>query len=105
MWADPDHGRYVKMITRAGVLTAFVCVGMPRTAAELTLLYDAGGELPADRSVLLRLDGPDATGGASADAFAPSTTVFDGNRSVPPFHPGLSCARVNSADVAYGAPV
>lgn len=75
VWADPDHGRYVKMITRAGVLTAFVCIGMPRTAVELTLLYDGGGELPADRSVLLRLDGPDAIGGASADAFAPSTTV------------------------------
>jgi assimilatory nitrate reductase electron transfer subunit len=48
VWADPDHGRYVKMITRAGVLTGFACVGMPRTAAELTLLYDSGGELPAE---------------------------------------------------------
>lgn len=75
LWADPDHGRYVKMITRGGVLSAFVCVGMPRTAAELTLLYDSGSELPADRSVLLRLDGPDATGASPVDAFAPTTTV------------------------------
>lgn len=75
LWADPDHGRYVKMITRGGVLSAFVCVGMPRAAAELTLLYDSGSELPADRSVLLRLDGPDATGASSVDAFTPTTTV------------------------------
>lgn len=75
LWADPDHGCYVKMITRGGVLTAFVCVGMPRTAAELTLLYDSGSELPADRSVLLRFDAPDASGASSIDAFAPTTTV------------------------------
>ncbi len=58
-WADPEHGRYVKMVTRDGTLEGMVCVGMPRTAAELTLLYDTGRELPADRSVLLRYDGPD----------------------------------------------
>ncbi|HXH35302.1 MAG TPA: FAD-dependent oxidoreductase [Plantibacter sp.] len=74
-WVDPDHGRYVKMITRGGVLTAFVCVGMPRASAELTLLYESGSELPADRSVLLRLDGPDATGASSVDVFAPTMTV------------------------------
>jgi len=58
-WADPEHGRYVKMVTRDGILEGFVCVGMPRTAAELTLLFERGSELPADRSVLLRYDGPD----------------------------------------------
>ncbi|MBG6191754.1 assimilatory nitrate reductase electron transfer subunit [Arthrobacter sp. CAN_A212] len=72
VWADPGHGRYVKMVTRDGVLTGLVCVGMPRTGAELVLLFERGSELPADRSSLLRLDsaegvvaaippGPDAT--------------------------------------------
>ncbi|MEI5583093.1 MULTISPECIES: NAD(P)/FAD-dependent oxidoreductase [unclassified Agromyces] len=74
-WADPEHLRYVKMVTEDGVLTGFVCVGMPRTAAELTLLYDRGGELPADRSLLLRFDGPDHDPGTDADAFAPESTV------------------------------
>ncbi|MEL5990342.1 FAD-dependent oxidoreductase [Microbacterium phosphatis] len=67
MWADPEHGTYVKMITQGGVLTGFVSVGMPRTGAELSVLYGRRGELPADRSLLLRLDadedqGPRATG-------------------------------------------
>jgi assimilatory nitrate reductase electron transfer subunit len=48
---------------------------MPRTAAELTLLYDRRGELPADRSLLLRMDGADDGAIASVDAFAPATTV------------------------------
>lgn len=74
-WADPEHLRYVKLVTEGGVLTGFACVGMPRTAAELTLLYDRGGELPADRSVLLRFDGPDYDPSADADAFAPESTV------------------------------
>lgn len=74
-WADPEHGRYVKMVSRAGVLEGFVSVGMPRTAAELTLLFERGGELPADRSLLLRLDGPDDEPGTGADLFAPTATV------------------------------
>lgn len=61
VWADPEHGTYVKMATRSGVLTGFVAVGMPRTAAELSVLYLRGGELPADRSLLLRLDDADET--------------------------------------------
>ena len=73
-WADPEHGRYVKMVTRGGVLEGFVCVGMPRTAAELTLLFARGSELPADRSVLLRYDGPDYEP-AAGSAFAPDATV------------------------------
>ncbi|WP_269938304.1 FAD-dependent oxidoreductase [Arthrobacter sp. HY1533] len=60
VWADPEHGKYVKMGTRSGVLAGFISVGMPRTGAELTLLFERGAELPADRSALLRLDGPDA---------------------------------------------
>ena len=59
LWADPEHGTYVKMTTREGVLTGFVAVGMPRTAAELSVLYLRGGELPADRSLLLRLEDAD----------------------------------------------
>jgi assimilatory nitrate reductase electron transfer subunit len=47
------------MVTRDGILEGFVCVGMPRTAAELTLLFERGSELPFDRSVLLCYDGPD----------------------------------------------
>ena len=73
-WADPEHGRYVKMVTRNGILEGFVCVGMPRTAAELTLLFERGSELPFDRSVLLRYDGPDYELEASS-AFAPDATV------------------------------
>lgn len=68
-WIDPEHGRYVKMVTRDGILEGFIAVGMPRAAAELTLLYERRGELPADRSVLLRYDGPDA------DASTESTTL------------------------------
>ena len=74
-WADPEHGRYVKMVTRRGILHGFVCVGMPRTAAELTLLFERGSELPADRSVLLRYDGPDYEPSSSGNAFALESTV------------------------------
>ena len=65
-WADPEHGRYVKMTTRGGVLEALVAVGMPRTAAELVGLFERRAELPADRSLLLRLDGPDQLPGTGA---------------------------------------
>ncbi|KJQ55707.1 FAD-dependent oxidoreductase [Microbacterium sp. SA39] len=69
VWADPQHGTYVKMATRDGVLTGFVAVGMPRAAAELSVLYLRGGELPADRSLLLRLDDVDETvSGSGRDA-------------------------------------
>jgi assimilatory nitrate reductase electron transfer subunit len=74
-WADPEHGRYVKMVSRAGILEGFVAVGMPRTAAELTLLFERGSELPADRSVLLRFDGPDYEPSSARDAFALDATV------------------------------
>jgi assimilatory nitrate reductase electron transfer subunit len=73
-WADPEHGRYVKMTTRGGMLEGLVSVGMPRTAAEMVQLFERGAELPADRSLLLRLDGPDqpVSAGASND---PAATV------------------------------
>jgi len=72
-WSDPAQGRYAKMITRDGRLEGLICVGMPRTAAELTLLYERGAELPSDRSALLRHDGPDHAAGA--DPFGPEATV------------------------------
>lgn len=59
LWADLEHGTYTKMVTREGVLTGFVSIGMPRAAAELSVLYSRRGELPADRSLLLRLDAAD----------------------------------------------
>ncbi|WP_104166316.1 FAD-dependent oxidoreductase [Arthrobacter sp. SX1312] len=64
-WADPGHGRYARMVTRDGVLTGLVCVGMPRTGAELVLLFERGSELPADRSSLLRLDSAEGLPAAS----------------------------------------
>lgn len=73
-WADPEHGKYVKMSTRGGALAGFVSVGMPRAGAELTLLFERGSELPADRSALLRLDGSDGDSGAVAVA-DPTRTV------------------------------
>ncbi|AMM32206.1 ferredoxin [Sinomonas atrocyanea] len=77
LWSDPEHGAYVKMATRAGVLVGFVALGMPRAAAELTLLFESGAELPADRSVILRLDGPEAAlaGGPSAAGTGPEATL------------------------------
>ncbi|MHA7281442.1 FAD-dependent oxidoreductase [Arthrobacter sp. TMS2-4] len=72
-WADPGHGRYAKMVTRDGVLTGLVCVGMPRTGAELVLLFERGSELPADRSSLLRLDS--AEGMPAASPPGPATTL------------------------------
>ncbi|WP_104138758.1 (2Fe-2S)-binding protein [Cryobacterium sp. Y62] len=73
-WADREAGRYVKMVTRDGILGGFVYVGMPRTAVELTLLFARGSELPFDRSVLLRYDGPDYEPEAGS-AFARDVTV------------------------------
>ncbi|SDS82087.1 FAD-dependent oxidoreductase [Microlunatus soli] len=72
-WSDPEHGRYAKMITRDGALEGLICVGMPRTAAELTLLYERRAELPGDRSALLRHDGPDHA--TVADPAGPEVTI------------------------------
>jgi assimilatory nitrate reductase electron transfer subunit len=46
---------------------------MPRTAAELVQLFERRAELPADRSLLLRLDGPDQA--AATGAADPGRTV------------------------------
>jgi assimilatory nitrate reductase electron transfer subunit len=45
---------------------------MPRSAAELVSLFERGAELPADRSLLLRLDGPEQLASGPAD---PAGTV------------------------------
>jgi assimilatory nitrate reductase electron transfer subunit len=75
VWADPARGGYLKLVTRDGSLEGFVSVGLPRAGAELTLLFERGDELPADRSVLLRLDVTDAGAPVVSDAFAPQTTI------------------------------
>jgi assimilatory nitrate reductase electron transfer subunit len=73
-WIDPGRGHYVKMITHDDVLTGFVCAGMPRTGAELTLLFERGSELPADRSVLLGFDAV-RVGSTSSQPPSPDQTV------------------------------
>lgn len=95
VWADPARGAYVKLVTVDGVLTGFVAVGMPRTGAELTLLFERGSELPADRSSLLRLDAPDAGMAVVADPFAADATVCWCN--------GVSAGAIRDA-VAAGEP-
>ncbi|WP_053774158.1 FAD-dependent oxidoreductase [Clavibacter capsici] len=75
VWTDPARGAYVKTVTRDGILVGFVSVGMPRAGAELTLLFERRGELPADRSVLLRLDAADAGSLPTGDPLAPDATV------------------------------
>ncbi len=95
LWADPARGAYVKLVTVEGVLTGFVAVGMPRTGAELTLLFERGSELPADRSSLLRLDAADAGMPAVGDPFAADATVCWCN--------GVSAGAIREA-VAVGEP-
>jgi assimilatory nitrate reductase electron transfer subunit len=94
LWADPARGSYVKTVTRDGVLEGFVCVGMPRTGAELTLLFERGGELPADRSALLRLDALDGEAVVASDPLASDATVCWCN--------GVTVASIDDA-VAGGA--
>lgn len=94
VWADPARGGYAKLVTVDGVLRGFVSVGLPRVGAELTLLFERGSELPADRSSLLRLDAPDAGAAPTGDPFAPDATVCWCN--------GVSAATITDA-VAAGA--
>ena len=58
VYADPAEGKYLKLVSQAGVLTGFLAMGLPRTSAELVLSYERGSMLPTDRSTLLRLDDP-----------------------------------------------
>ena len=75
LWLDPARGAYVKTVVRDGALAGFVSVGMPRTGAELTLLFDSRGPLPPDPSALLRLDAPAAAAHTHADPLSPDATV------------------------------
>ena len=75
LWLDPARGGYVKTVVRDGALAGFVSVGMPRTGAELTLLFESRGAMPADPSALLRLDAPAAVAHAHPDPLAPDATV------------------------------
>ncbi|MFC4244014.1 FAD-dependent oxidoreductase [Gryllotalpicola reticulitermitis] len=90
-WADPLAGRYLKLITEGDRVTGFACVGLPRTGAELTLMFEQGAPLPADRSVLLRLDGPDAAS-SDAGALGPESVVCTCN--------GVTAARITDAAAA-----
>lgn len=58
VYAAPAEGKYLKMVSQAGVLTGFLAMGLPRTSAELVLSYERGSMLPTDSSTLLRLDDP-----------------------------------------------
>lgn len=92
-WLDPRDSRYCKTVVRDGVLVGFVAIGLPRTAAELSLLFERRSAFPGDALTLLGLDvdrtrpgtsGPDATlcacnGVSSGDVEA---AVCDGADSV-----------------------
>jgi assimilatory nitrate reductase electron transfer subunit len=72
-WSDPARGRYLKTVAAGGVLVGFVCAGMPRVAAELTLLFQRGSALPDDPAELLHLDG--LVRAAAATGLAADDTV------------------------------
>ncbi len=58
LYADPAAGRYLKVVSRRGVATGFLALGLPRIGAELALIFERGAQLPSDISLLLRLDAP-----------------------------------------------
>jgi assimilatory nitrate reductase electron transfer subunit len=74
IWLDPTRGAYLKTVTRDGVLTGFVSVGLPRAGAEITLLFERRSAIPADPSALLRLDAP-AAAVPVANPLDPDATV------------------------------
>ena len=75
LWADPEHLRYVKMVSEKGVLTGSSASGCRAPPPSSRCSSNAAAELPADRSLLLRFDGPDYVPGDDGDAFAPTATV------------------------------
>jgi assimilatory nitrate reductase electron transfer subunit len=89
VWLDPARGAYLKTVARGGVLTGFVSVGLPRVGAEVTLVFERQGELPADPSALLRLDAPTRDAVSTADPLAPDATVCWCN--------GVSVGRITDA--------
>ncbi|MDR6972069.1 FAD-dependent oxidoreductase [Leifsonia shinshuensis] len=75
VWLDPARTAYLKTVVRDGVLAGFVSVGLPRAGAELTLLFERAGTLPAEPSTFLRLDAPDAGQAPVEDPLGPDATV------------------------------
>jgi assimilatory nitrate reductase electron transfer subunit len=75
VWLDPARSTYLKTVVRNGALTGFVSVGLPQAGAELTLLFERSGALPAEPSALLRLDAGDAGAVPAADPVGPDATV------------------------------
>jgi assimilatory nitrate reductase electron transfer subunit len=75
VWLDPARASYLKTVVREGVLAGFVSVGLPRAGAELTLLFERAGALPAEPSSLLRLDAADAGQAPVEDPLGPDATV------------------------------
>lgn len=73
-WSDPARSRYLKTVALDGVLAGFVCAGMPRLAAELTLLFERSSSLPDDPADLLHLDGVTPRT-AEESGLAPDDTV------------------------------
>ncbi|MEX5295331.1 FAD-dependent oxidoreductase [Kocuria sp. CPCC 205268] len=60
-WADGSAGTYAKLVLRPDrTIAGYAVLGLPRSAAGIGLLHDRGEPVPADPSVLLRPDGPDA---------------------------------------------
>ncbi|GMA94149.1 hypothetical protein GCM10025881_09730 [Pseudolysinimonas kribbensis] len=53
-WSDPARRAYAKLVIRGDVLTGFVCAGLPRLGAELSLLFERGGALAATPSASSR---------------------------------------------------
>ncbi|GAB3850677.1 FAD-dependent oxidoreductase [Nesterenkonia populi] len=52
-WSDPRRGQYLRIVVEGEKLIGFVSIGMPRTAAELSM-HASRGTLPAaDRTALL----------------------------------------------------
>lgn len=73
-WVDGVGGRFLKVVVRGGRLAGFVAIGLPRAAAELAVLRRTGAEVPADPSLLLRLDAPpggNGNGAGTGDANTP----------------------------------
>jgi assimilatory nitrate reductase electron transfer subunit len=56
VWADSGRRAYAKVVVREGVLTGFACAGLPRLAAELSLLFERGGVFGPSPLSLLALE-------------------------------------------------
>lgn len=74
-WADGSAGTFVRLDLRADrSIAGYQVLGLPRTAAEVGLMYERHTPVPADASVLLRLDALDIARPRAAE-FSPASTV------------------------------